>query len=88
MGSHELNLESSRSHSIMTIYIDAVPSAPDEHDYGLPKYGKISFVDLAGSERLKETKSAGEMLKETANINKSLFTLGKVGSACACRPVR
>jgi len=35
-------------------------------------------VDLAGSERLKDTKSAGEMLKETANINKSLFTLGKV----------
>lgn len=42
------------------------------------KYGKISFVDLAGSERLKETKSKGEMLKETGNINKSLFTLGKV----------
>ena len=38
----------------------------------------MSFVDLAGSERLKETKSAGEMLKEKANINKSLFTLGKV----------
>ena len=45
------------------------------------KYGKISFVDLAGSERLKETKSKGEMLKETGNINKSLFTLGKVISS-------
>lgn len=44
------------------------------------KYGKISFVDLAGSERLKETKTeAGTvMIKETGNINKSLFTLGKV----------
>ena len=42
------------------------------------KYGKISFVDLAGSERLKESKSQGEMMKETDNINKSLFTLGKV----------
>ncbi len=45
------------------------------------KYGKISFVDLAGSERLKETKSKGEMLKETGNINRSLFTLGKVISS-------
>ena len=78
MGSHELNLESSRSHSIMTVYIDAVTTSPDDHDYGIPKFGKVSFVDLAGSERLKDTKSAGEMLKETANINKSLFTLGKV----------
>ena len=38
----------------------------------------MSFVDLAGSERLKESKSQGEMIKETGNINKSLFTLGKV----------
>jgi len=45
------------------------------------KYGKISFVDLAGSERLKESKSQGEMIKETGNINKSLFTLGKVISS-------
>ena len=44
----------------------------------IKKYGKISFVDLAGSERLKESKSQGEMIKETGNINKSLFTLGKV----------
>ena len=40
--------------------------------------GKICFVDLAGSERLKDSKSEGAMLKETANINKSLFVLGKV----------
>mmetsp|Transcript_8100 Transcript_8100/g.7177 ORF Transcript_8100/g.7177 Transcript_8100/m.7177 type:complete len:91 (+) Transcript_8100:825-1097(+) len=45
------------------------------------KYGKISFVDLAGSERLKETKSKGVMLVETGNINRSLFTLGKVISS-------
>jgi hypothetical protein len=44
----------------------------------LRRYGKISFVDLAGSERLKETNSNGIMVKETGNINKSLFTLGKV----------
>eukprot|EP00218_Dolichomastix_sp_CCMP3274_P015175 CAMPEP_0170148718 /NCGR_PEP_ID=MMETSP0033_2-20121228/40118_1 /TAXON_ID=195969 /ORGANISM="Dolichomastix tenuilepis, Strain CCMP3274" /LENGTH=213 /DNA_ID=CAMNT_0010385623 /DNA_START=101 /DNA_END=739 /DNA_ORIENTATION=+ len=43
------------------------------------KYGKVSFVDLAGSERLKASKSSGEVaVKETGNINRSLFTLGKV----------
>lgn len=42
------------------------------------RYGKISFVDLAGSEKLKESKSEGIMAKETGQINKSLFTLGKV----------
>jgi hypothetical protein len=35
-------------------------------------------VDLAGSERLKITQSKGQMLKETTQINKSLFNLGKV----------
>jgi len=46
------------------------------------RHGKITFVDLAGSERLKDTKSEGITLKETGQINKSLFTLGKVKSAC------
>lgn len=44
----------------------------------IKKYGRMLFVDLAGSERLKKSKSVGEMLKETGNINRSLFTLGKV----------
>lgn len=75
-GSHELNPDSSRSHSILTIYLISETVADDGHIF--KKYGKISFVDLAGSERLKETKSKGVMLKETGNINRSLFTLGKV----------
>jgi Kinesin motor domain len=76
-GSHELNKDSSRSHSILTVYlISETVSKEDGHIF--KKYGKISFVDLAGSERLKESKSQGEMIKETGQINKSLFTLGKV----------
>ena len=57
-GSHELNSDSSRSHSILTVYLISETENPDD---GLiyKKYGKISFVDLAGSERLKETKSEG-----------------------------
>ena len=59
----------------MTIYII---SEMKQGNREVKRYGKISFVDLAGSERLKESKSQGEMIKETGNINKSLFTLGKV----------
>lgn len=78
-GSHELNKDSSRSHTILTIYI--ITEILSE-GHGVKKYGKLSFVDLAGSERLKESKSQGEMVKETQNINKSLFTLGKVDIYC------
>ena len=74
-GSHELNKDSSRSHSILTLYIISEMKSGSQT---VKKYGKIAFVDLAGSERLKESKSQGEMIKETGNINKSLFTLGKV----------
>ena len=44
---------------------------------------KISLVDLAGSERADSTGAKGARLKEGANINKSLTTLGKVISALA-----
>ena len=76
-GSHELYKDSSRSHSILTVYlISETENKEDNHIF--KKYGKISFVDLAGSERLKESQSEGTMAKETGQINKSLFTLGKV----------
>lgn len=73
---HKLNVDSSRSHVLFTIYFERRdnPSAP-------PKYGKINFVDLAGSERLKDSESTGVNADETRSINKSLFTLGKVISA-------
>lgn len=38
----------------------------------------LSLVDLAGSERANSTGATGVRLKEGANINKSLTTLGKV----------
>jgi len=78
-GSHDLNKDSSRSHSIMTVYVISETKSEDGHIF--KRYGKLVFVDLAGSERLKESKSQGDMVKETGNINKSLFTLGKVISA-------
>ena len=79
IGSHEMNKDSSRSHSILTIYLISQIVKYFKKKNGdsiIKKYGKLTFVDLAGSERLK-----GDMVKETGNINKSLFTLGLVISS-------
>jgi kinesin family protein 12 len=63
--------------------ISEVKNEQDNHTF--KKYGKISFVDLAGSEKLKESRSEGIMMQETGQINKSLFTLGKVISMLASK---
>eukprot|EP00249_Psilotum_nudum_P005033 c18522_g1_i1 orf=330-641(+) len=65
----------------MTLFVDSTYKMVDGSS--MARYGKMLFVDLAGSERLKKTRSSGDMLKETGNINRSLFTLGKVIAALA-----
>lgn len=85
VGSHELNSESSRGHTILTLYCESIPETSGTPEFTGVKCGKVSFVDLAGSERLKDSRSTGDVLKETTNINKSLFNLGKVISALAER---
>lgn len=80
VGSHEMNKDSSRSHSILTLYIESETTDPED-GHAVVKFGKIVFCDLAGSERLKDTKSAGLTLTETGAINKSLFTLSNVIAA-------
>uniref|UniRef100_T1HYD7 Kinesin-like protein unc-104 n=1 Tax=Rhodnius prolixus TaxID=13249 RepID=T1HYD7_RHOPR len=77
-----MNETSSRSHAVFTIFFtqqryDNLTSLSTE------KVSKISLVDLAGSERADSTGAKGTRLKEGANINKSLTTLGKVISALA-----
>ncbi|KAI9145377.1 P-loop containing nucleoside triphosphate hydrolase protein, partial [Paraphysoderma sedebokerense] len=79
-GSHALNERSSRSHTILTLHLDYEICDPDDNRIR-QVHGKISFVDLAGSERVKESKTSGDMLTETFNINKSLLTLGNCISA-------
>ena len=46
-GSHEMNKDSSRSHSLMTVYVISETQSVDNRS--VKRYGKISFVDLAGS---------------------------------------
>ncbi|KAG2468585.1 kinesin-like protein KIF1C [Polypterus senegalus] len=77
-----MNETSSRSHAVFTIVFtqkrhDSMTTLDTE------KVSKISLVDLAGSERADSSGAKGMRLKEGANINKSLTTLGKVISALA-----
>ncbi|XP_030604333.1 uncharacterized protein kif16bb [Archocentrus centrarchus] len=74
------NVFSRRSHAIFTImftqvWFDAELLCETE--------SKIHLVDLAGSEKVNTSCTVGGRLKESANINKSLVTLGHVISALA-----
>ncbi|XP_051556726.1 kinesin-like protein KIF1A isoform X2 [Myxocyprinus asiaticus] len=77
-----MNETSSRSHAVFNI-IFTQKRQDSETDNTSEKVSKISLVDLAGSERADSTGAKGTRLKEGANINKSLTTLGKVISALA-----
>ncbi|XP_026790795.3 kinesin-like protein KIF1A isoform X5 [Pangasianodon hypophthalmus] len=77
-----MNETSSRSHAVFNI-IFTQKRFDSDTDNTSEKVSKISLVDLAGSERADSTGAKGTRLKEGANINKSLTTLGKVISALA-----
>ena len=77
-----MNETSSRSHAVFTL-IFTQRRVDDMTGLDTEKVSKISLVDLAGSERADSTGAQGVRLKEGANINKSLTTLGKVISALA-----
>ncbi|XP_030667786.1 kinesin-like protein KIF9 isoform X8 [Nomascus leucogenys] len=72
IASHTMNKNSSRSHCIFTIYLEAHSRTLSEEKYIT---SKINLVDLAGSERLGKSGSEGQVLKEATCINKSLSFL-------------
>jgi len=74
-----MNAESSRSHSIFSIYIESQEA--DESGNEKYKAGKLNLVDLAGSERASKTGATGDGMKEATKINLSLSALGNVISA-------
>ena len=78
--SNNVNEDSSRSHAIFTVLMEACArdDAELEADEADSFTSKITFVDLAGSERLSKTKSEGDRRKEGININKGLLELGRV----------
>lgn len=79
VGGTKMNAESSRSHSIFTIYLE-VEEKIDNSNSKI-KAGKLNLVDLAGSERQSKTEAKGQRLKEATKINLSLSALGNVIAA-------
>ncbi|PCH41538.1 kinesin-domain-containing protein [Wolfiporia cocos MD-104 SS10] len=77
-----MNETSSRSHAVFTLIL-TMKRHDVETNLDTEKVSRISLVDLAGSERANSTGATGQRLKEGANINKSLTTLGKVISSLA-----
>lgn len=75
MAATNMNSESSRSHSVFTCVIE---SRWERDSMAHLRFGRLNLVDLAGSERQKSSGAEGERLKEAANINRSLSTLGLV----------
>lgn len=76
-----MNAESSRSHLMLTIYVDSISYIDDDK---IVKTGKLNLVDLAGSERIAKTGAIGQTLVEAMKINLSLSSLGNViMSLCA-----
>mmetsp|Transcript_21188 Transcript_21188/g.42262 ORF Transcript_21188/g.42262 Transcript_21188/m.42262 type:complete len:728 (+) Transcript_21188:162-2345(+) len=73
-----MNEHSSRSHLILSCYVEAT----DRHT-GTVSRGKLHLIDLAGSERVGKSGAKGQALKEAQNINKSLSALGDVISSRA-----
>ena len=75
-GRTNLNLHSSRSHSILMIRV--ATSGPNGS-----WVGTLSVVDLAGSENVKQSGVLGQGLGEAKSNNKSLSALGNVLSVLA-----
>ncbi|GMI14839.1 hypothetical protein TrLO_g12317 [Triparma laevis f. longispina] len=72
----EMNKESSRSHSVFTIYTENF-----NHTTKKTFKGKLNIIDLAGSERTGKSMVEGQQLEEANAINNSLMALGMVVSS-------
>lgn len=82
-GATQMNPNSSRSHTIFTIYMDQRRGGSRIYSNAAsvgPQMlsSKFHFVDLAGSERILKTGNTGERLKESIQINSGLLALGNV----------
>eukprot|EP00493_Phyllostaurus_siculus_P025641 UN25986 len=72
MASTKMNPDSSRSHGIVIIMVQATSKN------GSTKKSKLMMVDLAGSEAVNKTGATGDTFKEAQAINGDLTALGTV----------
>mmetsp|Transcript_27515 Transcript_27515/g.80311 ORF Transcript_27515/g.80311 Transcript_27515/m.80311 type:complete len:1708 (-) Transcript_27515:92-5215(-) len=78
VASTNMNEQSSRSHTVFTIHINAKNTKMN-----VKLTGKMNLCDLAGSERINRSGATGDRLKEATAINKSLSSLTDVFAALA-----
>lgn len=71
-----MNRHSSRSHTVFTITVNTRESTVDGVE--ILKSGKLYLVDLAGSENIGKSGVKDKRAQESANINRSLLTLGRI----------
>ncbi|XP_073021338.1 kinesin-like protein KIN-7N isoform X2 [Primulina eburnea] len=81
-GDTNMNVRSSRSHTIFRMVIESNqkasnPSRGSSSDDAI-RVSILNLVDLAGSERVAKTQAGGVRLKEGKHINKSLMALVNV----------
>ncbi|XP_044478345.1 kinesin-like protein KIN-7O isoform X2 [Mangifera indica] len=81
IGETNMNVYSSRSHTIFRMIIESRDKTEDSNisnSCDAVRVSVLNLVDLAGSERAAKTGAEGVRLKEGSHINKSLMTLGTV----------
>ncbi|KAG0571893.1 hypothetical protein KC19_VG051600 [Ceratodon purpureus] len=85
VGETNMNVYSSRSHSIFRMVIESRDKSHDDpagpstvQSCDAVRVSVLNLVDLAGSERVAKTGAEGARLREGTHINKSLMTLGTV----------
>lgn len=79
---HAMNVNSTRSHCVFTIYLESRSKIESSEKVVI---SKLNLVDLAGSERVGKTGSTGQTLKEAKYINRSLAFLEQVVLALASK---
>ncbi|XP_060137657.1 kinesin-like protein KIF22 isoform X3 [Zootoca vivipara] len=77
VASTQLNHRSSRSHTVLLVYVSQTQGWPPYAQ----RAAKLCLIDLAGSEDNRRTGNRGVRLKESGAINTSLFVLSKVVDA-------
>ena len=79
-----MNNQSSRSHAVISIYIEKTISpkinnlSPNTRTRSKIQKSVFHIIDLAGSERQNKTGTTGERTREAGSINKSLLNLSIV----------